>query len=92
MYGNLALLNEMHCSHGKVVFQCVFELGQVSRKFAAAKNGQVSSKFAAAKNGQVISKIAAAKNGQVSSKFAASRKIEKKKSTNSLVLVWLSSL
>ena len=46
------------------------ELGQVSRKFAAAKNGQVSSKFAAAKNGQVRSKIAAAKNGQVSSKFA----------------------
>ena len=47
------------------------QLGQVSSKFAAAKNGQVSSKFAAAKNGQVSSKFAAAKNGQVSSKFAA---------------------
>ena len=68
------------------------KLGQVSRKFAAAKNGQVSSKFAAEKNGQVSSKIAAAKNGQVSSKFAASRKIETKMSTNSFVLVRLSSL
>ena len=44
----------------------ISQLGQVSRKFAAAKNGQVSSKFAAAKN------------GQVSSKFAASRKMKKK--------------
>ena len=43
-------------------FQHEFKLGQVSRKFAAAKNGQVSRKFAAAKNGQVSRKFAAAKN------------------------------
>ena len=49
------------------------QLGQVSSKFAAAKNGQVSSKFAAAKNGQVSCKFASAKNGQVSSKFAAAK-------------------
>ena len=68
-------ISHVGCSHTTEVF---VKLGQVSRKFATAKNGQVSSKFAAAINGQVSSKIAAAKNGQVSSKFAASRKIEKK--------------
>ena len=32
-----------------VFFCCLFKLGQISSKFAAAKNGQVSSKFAAVK-------------------------------------------
>ena len=49
------------------------QLGQVSSKFAAAKNGQVSSNFVAAKNGQVSSKCAAAENCPVSSKFAAAK-------------------
>ena len=64
-------------------FSVTTELGQVSKKIAAAgqvsrkllqqKNGQVSRKFAAEKKGIVSREFAAAIEGQVSRKFAAAK-------------------
>ena len=77
---NTRLLNLRHCLRwcaflGRIraaVFGGVTtELGQVSRKFASAKNGQVSRNISAAEHGKISRKVAAAKIGQVSRKFVA---------------------